>query len=189
MNRLFKKNAITRSILIWLAFMTVLWIVFAIGVLTHPTAWVNIPPVEVQTGWNIFFFILGMNGIILFLITIGNLFVRFGVITPGLIILAWNAVNIGWTAGTNGFTEPFASVALANAAFVRIGLWETTAYVLICAVTLDKSLYIADTFPAKKWTEIRKLKDLHFSKTEIVIIVASIASLLGAGIIEAFYRR
>jgi hypothetical protein len=169
--------------------MSALWIVFAIGVLTHPHAWVNVPIVKVQTGWDVFFYIIGMNGIILLLITVGNLFVRFGAITPGLVILAWNAVNIGWTAGTNGFAEPFSSVALANAAFVRIGLWETTAYVLICAVTLNKSLHISDSFPAKQWTEIRKLRDLRFTSSEAVLAVVSIASVLGAGIVEAFYRR
>lgn len=189
MNTLFKQNVIKRSVIIWLAFMSVLWIVFAIGVLTHPQAWANVPIGEVQTGWNVFFYIIGMNGIILLLIIVGNLFVRLGPITPGLVILAWNAVNIGWTAGTNGFSEPFSSVALANAAFVRIGLWETTAYVLICAVTLNKSLHISDSFPARQWIETRKLRDLRFTSTEIVVAVASIVSLLGAGIIEAFYRR
>lgn len=189
MTWLFKQDVGMRSLVLWLAFMSVLWSMFAIGVSTHPQAWENVAAANVQTGWNVLVYIVGMNGMILILITIGNLFVRFGAVTPGLVVLGWNALIIGWTAGTNGFAEPFSSVALANTAFVRIGLWETTAYVLICAVTLNKSLYVADSFPAKRWTETRQLRDLRLSRAEILLSVAGIASLFGAGTIEAFYRR
>jgi hypothetical protein len=95
-------------------------------------------------------------------------------------------VIIGWTAGTNGFLEPFATVGAANAAFLRIGLWETTAYVLICGVTLNKSLLVADTFPARKWTKTTGWKEISFTRSEILISIATILSLLGAAYTEAF---
>ena len=112
--------------------MATTWIVFAIGLVTHPGVFTNLPAVGRETGWRVVAFILGNNGVLMLLIIFGNLFVRFGNVTPGLLILAYEAVMIGWTAGTNGFMEPFPSVAAANAAFLRIGLWETTAYVLLC---------------------------------------------------------
>jgi hypothetical protein len=175
-----------RAGILWVTFMTLLWAVFGLGIVTHPEAWRNIQPVEPETGWNIFWFILGNNCIILGLIIAGNLFVRFGQITPGLIVLGIQAIMIGWTAGTNGFTEPFQSVTAANAAFLRIGLWETSSYVFICAVTLSKSLLISDNFPAKRWVKTTSLKDLSFSKGEILIGFSGFLALISSAYMEAF---
>ncbi len=166
--------------------MATLWIVFGIGLLTHPGAYQNVSAVERETGWRVVAFILGSNGLLLLIIIAGNLFVRFGSVTPGLLILAYEAVVIGWTAGTNGFMEPFPSVAAANAAFLRIGLWETTAYVLLCAVTLPKSLNVAATFPAKQWSQTFRLREIRFNRAEIAIAALGICSLVGAALVEAF---
>lgn len=189
MSRLFRLDVFARSAVLWLAFMCVLWAVFAVGVWTHPDAWSNNARVEVEIGWGVLAYIIAMNAVVLLLIVIGNVFVRFGPVTPGLLVLSWQAIAIGWTAGTNSFAEPFSSVAQANAAFLRIGLWETTAYVLMCAVTLDKSLNVAESFPARRWSEVRRLRDLRFSRAEIAVAVISLTSLLVAALIEAFYRR
>lgn len=116
----------------------------------------------------------------------GNLFVRFNIITPGLLVLVIQAVMIGWLAGSNGFEVPFANVKAANMQYLRIGLWETTAYALVCAVTLPKSLLIADTFPAKKWSQTRNLKDIDLSITETSILLLGAIGLLVAAIVETF---
>lgn len=71
-------------------------------------------------------------------------------------------------------------------AVFAIGLWETTAYALVCAATLTKSLYIADSFPAKRWVETKALKDLTFSRAEQVLGLAGILCLVGAALAEAF---
>lgn len=184
--KLFLMNVALRSVILWLVFMLILWTVFALGWATHPQAWNSAASFYSETGWQVFWFILGHNLPLLLLIVAGNLFVRFGSFTPGLVILFYQAVAIGWVAGTNSFTEPFPTVAAANTAFLHIGLWETTAYVLICAVTLPKSLYIADTFPAKEWTAIGRIKDLRFNLTESLIGSAGILCLIVAAISEAF---
>lgn len=186
---LVRQQVLVRSAALWLAFMGVLWSVFAVGVSTHPEAWTGVTPPEVETGWGVLGYIVAMNATVLLLIVIGNIFVRFGPVTPGLLVLGWQAIAIGWTAGTNSFAEPFSSVAQANAAFLRIGLWETTAYVLMCAVTLDKSLNVADSFPAKQWSEVRRLRDLRFSRAEIVVAAIGLTCLLVAALVEAFYHR
>lgn len=183
---MYQKNVVTRTLWIWLAFSGVLWITFGIAYFTHPQAWVNVVEVPRHTGWDVFVAILLSNSLLLLLIGAGNLFVRFGAVTPGLIILAIQAVVIGWTAGNNAFREPFLSVAEANGAFLRIGLWETTAYALICAVTLPKSLLVSDTFPARQWAQQRTLKDLYFTKSEWVIVAVSLLCLVGAAFVEAF---
>ena len=185
---LYHVRAPARALLIWCGFLAALWVVFGIAYITHPQAWTEVSNVSRQSGWDVFGYIIGRNTVLLLIIAAGNLFVRFGSITPGIIILVVQAVIIGWTAGTNGFMEPFPSVAQANAAFLRIGLWETTAYALICAVTLPKSLLVASTFPAKVWDQQRSLKDIRFTKTEWLIAAAALLCLLGAAYVEAFYQ-
>jgi hypothetical protein len=186
LKKLFEMNSVQRAVVLWIAFMATLWIVFGIGLVTHPDAYTLLTSVGRETGWRVAAFILGSNATLLLLIVIGNLFVRFGNLTPGLLILAYETVVIGWTAGTNGFMEPFASLAAANAAFLRIGLWETTVYVLLCAVTLPKSLNVAVTFPAKEWSRTSKLKEIRFSRSEITIAALGVFFLVGAALVEAF---
>lgn len=186
LQNLLEKGVLSRILILWLVSMSLLWAVFAVGAYSHPDAWVNVQPVEPQTGWGVFWFILRNNFLILGLITVGNLFVRFGAVTPGLLVLSIQLVTIGWTAGTNGFSDPFLSVAAANTAFLRIGLWEVTAYIAICAITLNKSLLIADTFPAKKWTKVTRLRDVSFTRTEILASTVGVLALLFAAYTEAF---
>lgn len=166
--------------------MAVMWIVFGVGLATHPGAYSNSPVLDRQTGWRELAYILGNNAMLLLLIVFGNLFVRFGNITPGLLILVYEAIVIGWTAGTNSFLEPFSSVMAANSTFLRIGLWETTAYVLLCAVTLPKSLNIAATFPARQWSRTCTLMEIRYSRPEFSIAALGVFSLVGAALIEAF---
>lgn len=183
---IYQSSVWVRTGLLWLAFMVIAWLVAGIAYLTHPQAWQNVPAVQAEKGWNVFLFIVASNILLFGLISLGNLFVRFGAVTAGLVILSWQAVAIGWTAGTNGFTEPFPSFAAANRAFLFVGLWETTAYVFICAATVTKSRLISDTFPAREWSEQRSLKDLKFSRAERVVLATSILFLLGAATVEAF---
>jgi hypothetical protein len=77
-------------------------------------------------------------------------------------------------------------IVLVHAAFMRVGLWEPTAYVLICAVTLPKSLYVADSFPARAWSEVRSLRSLVMSRAERVLAGFSLLCLLVATWEEAF---
>jgi hypothetical protein len=186
MKKLFQMGILSRTAILWFAFFASTWIIFGTGVLTHPENWENVPPVARETGWEVFWFIILNNCLIMLLIAGGNIFVRFGLLTPGLVVLVIQAVTIGWTAGTNSFMEPFPSVAAANEAFLRIGLWETTAYVLICAATLSKSLLVADTFPAKKWVATTPLKELRFSLAETRMAAAGVLVLIGSAYVEAF---
>ncbi|MCC6190328.1 MAG: hypothetical protein IT318_14965 [Anaerolineales bacterium] len=188
MKSLFDGDALARFARLWLLFMAVTWTVFGAGVLTHGQAWLGVPVIERQVGWPVLGTILGHNLLLLALIAGGNLFVRFGTLTPGLVILLVQAVVIGWTAGANRFAEPFASVAAANLAFVRVGLWETTAYVLICAATLPKSLYVASAFPARQWAETRSLRSVAPTLPEALMAGAAVACVLGAAWVEAFPR-
>jgi hypothetical protein len=181
-------SALSRFAWLWLLFMAATWTVFGIGWLTHPQAWQGVPVIERQTGWPVLGMILGHNLLLLALIAGGNLFVRFGWVTPGLVILLYQALVIGWTAGTNGFAEPFTNVAAANLAFLRVGLWETTAYVFICASTLPKSLYVADTFPARLWTEVRSARSLIPTPAEGLMAGFALACVFGAAWAEALTR-
>jgi hypothetical protein len=182
-------GVLKRSLILWAAFQAILWLIFGITYLLYPAAW----GIVVETGEMVsddtvlgtFLFIIGNNLFLLLLIALGNLFVRFGWITLGPIILIIQGIMIGYIAGSNSFEYPFPSVLAANLQYLKIGLWETTSYALTCAVTMTKSLHIADSFPPKKWIEVRKLKDLGFSKEEKIILIAGILLLVGSAFIEA----
>lgn len=146
------------------------------------------PPIERQIGWPVLGMMLGRKLLLLALIAGGNLLAGLGQLPPGLVMLLYQAVVISWTAGANRFAESFVSVAAANAAFMRVGLWETTAYLLICAVTLRKSFYVADSFSARAWSEVRSLRGLVRSRAERVLAGFSLLCLLVAAWEEASTR-
>jgi hypothetical protein len=82
---------------------------------------------------------------------------------------------------------PFATVGAANLQYLRIGLWETTAYAIACAITLPKSLLVARSFPAKTWDEKRKLHDMRLENVEKTIVLLGGAALFIAAVIEAWF--
>ncbi len=189
---LYEMRPARRAVAVWLLFQAVLWLAFGSGYLTSPEAWVDVPVVSTSEaavgGWlSTFLFIIANNALVLAVIIVGNLFARFAWLTPGLLVLLIQGAAIGWLAGTNGFEVPFASVAAANAQFLRVGLWETTAYAIACAMTLPKSLFISRSFPAKEWAEVHKLRDLRFSGIEILLGLLVIVALLAAALVEANY--
>lgn len=183
-------GVLKRSVVIWVLFQIVLWITFGIAYYFNLDAWNRGADIihTVSTEDSLFktFFIIIVNNLLLFfLIALGNIFVRFGIVTPGILILLFQGIMIGWTAGTNSFEYPFPSVLEANIQYLKVGLWETTSYALICGVTLTKSLYISDTFPAKEWSSISKLNEISFNFTERILAVVSLAILVLSAFIEA----
>ncbi|MGI5840039.1 MAG: hypothetical protein ACOX8W_10315 [bacterium] len=189
LDSLYRMDPIRRSATIWVLLQALLWTVFAIGYLANPGAWNGGPAAEPAAGGRLamFMHIITNNLIVIALIAGGNLFVRFGSATPGLLVLLLQGITIGWIAGANGFAVPFPSPAAANLQYLRVGLWETTAYALACAVTLPKSLLVAPSFPAREWTTVRSLKELHFARTEKWLGLFALAALVGAAIVETFY--
>lgn len=188
--KLYKASALRRVIVIWIAFQVILWAAFAISYSFSSEAWQTVLPSEGAAqptagivGSALFIFV--SNLFLLIIIGLGNLFVRFGAVTPGSLILLIQGIVIGITAGTNAFEFPFASVLEANIQYLKVGLWETTSYALICAVTLNKSLNIAETFPARQWSETRKIKDLRLDSAEKALTALSIVMLIAAAIVEA----
>lgn len=188
---IYKMGSIVRSIAIWIGFQMVMWAVFLLSFIINKESWFNVITVEPSSAavggwWTTILFVTASNLFICLLIIGGNIFVRFSMFTPGLAILFLQAISIGWLAGSNGFEIPFTNTASANIQFLKVGLWETTAYSLVCAVTLPKSLYISETFPAKVWAMKHKLKDLNFNNSEIALLVLSGIALISASIIETF---
>jgi hypothetical protein len=189
---LYQAGAVKRTIIIWLLLQSVLWVFFIAGYLAEPGSWTDVQTVEPSSAAvgglaTTAGYIFARNCIVLLLIGAGNIFVRFGSITPGLLVLLVQGAAIGWVAGTNSFEVPFASVAEANMQYLRIGLWETSAYAIFCAVTLTKSLLVADRFPAREWAEQHSLRSLRFSSTEKALGLLAFLFLFGAALVEALY--
>jgi len=187
LKRIYNENPVTRTIVVWCLFMAIQWTVFLIGFLTHRSAWVNVEVLTPDTGVSSSLFIIANNLVVVALIVVGNLFARFGSLSIGGLVLLVQGVAIGWTAGTNGFQYPFATVAEANLNYLKIGLWEVSAYAIICAVTITKSLNISETFPPKKWSVTRKLSDLVWDGQEKALLFVGLAFLIIAGFVEGFF--
>lgn len=189
MKKLLNMNIIKRALFLWILSQLLLWGTFAISLFFHIDAWFNVINVDPSTAFvgnftTTLLFIILNNLFICVLIAIGNIFVRFKNISPGLIVLIIQLVTIGYIAGANSFEIPFTSINAANMEFLKVGLWETTAYILVCAVTLPKSLLIADTFPAKTWSEVKKLKDIKLNKNEFAVIIISLTFIILAAFME-----
>lgn len=175
-----------RTATVWMGFMALLWGTFGLARLVHPGAYPGVaePVVTSPTGIGLFAYIAAMNGFIILMLVVGNLFVRFSWFTPGLIILILQAIAIGWTAGSNAFEVPFATVGDAHSAFLRVGLLETSAYAIVTAVTLTKSCLISSTFPPKEWAETRKLSEVPWSRSDLVMLTVALVMWLGAAVNE-----
>ena len=50
LKKLFEMNPIHRTVVLWIAFMTTMWIVFGIGLVTHPGAYTDLSAVDRETG-------------------------------------------------------------------------------------------------------------------------------------------
>lgn len=193
MNKLmgiYRMGVFKRFVIIWSIFQVVLWGTFGIYYSLNTGAWKHLPSAEVAASdpdglLMTFLYIIGNNLLLFMLIAFGNMFVRFAMVTPGILIILVQGVMIGAVAGTNSFEFPFTSVMEANIQYLKVGLWETTSYAMICAVTLTKSLNISETFPAKKWAETRKLKDIRFNIAEKSLLFFSVLILVISALIEA----
>lgn len=181
------QTPLKRAAAVWGLFMAVQWSVFLIAYLTHPQAWIDVELFVPDTGVRSSLLILANNLLVIGLIAGANLFARFGNLSLGGLVLLIQGITIGWTAGTNAFQFPFASVADANLNYLKIGLWEVSAYAIICAVTMTKSLNISETFPPKKWSVTRKLSDLHWDSQEKALSLVGLLLLAGAAVIEGFF--
>lgn len=186
---IYEMGAVKRSAIVVIAFQVILWVTFFIAYAFNTDKWNKLPgaemPVNPDSFLSTLLFIIGNNLILFLLIAVGNLFVRFGAVTPGLIIILLQGIMIGAMAGSNSFEFPFNTLYEANVRYLMVGLWETSAYALICGVTLTKSLNVADTFPAAKWSVTRKLKELEFGLAEKLMAAASILMLIISAVIEA----
>jgi hypothetical protein len=189
LSQLYRLGAFKRTAVLWVAFMVMLWGSFGLARLANPGAFTGIvgePGADAMSGIALFGFIVVMNSLVMLLIAGGNVFVRFGWVTPGLVVLIAQGLQIGWLAGSNGFEMPFATVEAANQAFLRIGLWETSAYALICGVTLTKSLNVSATFPPRTWIETHRLTDLRLHRSEAVLTATAVVMLVCAALSETF---
>jgi uncharacterized membrane protein SpoIIM required for sporulation len=187
LKRIYNMNPVTRTLVVWCLFMAIQWAVFLVGFLTHRSAWMNVQVLTPDTGVRSSLLIIANNLVVVGLIVLGNLFARFGSLSIGGIVLLIQGVVIGWTAGTNGFQYPFATVAEANLNYLKIGLWEVSAYAIICAVTMTKSLNIAETFPPKKWSTTRKVSDIVWDRQEKSLLLVGLAFLVIAAFVEGFF--
>ena len=107
----------------WIIFQFILWLTFTISYFTHISSWNHSNNPIMSNPDNLlktFLFIIVNNLILFSIIGLGNIFVRFGLFTLGLIVLIIQGVTIGIIAGTNSFEFPFTSVLAANIQYLKL---------------------------------------------------------------------
>lgn len=119
------------------------------------------------------------------LIGVASTLFRFGPVNVGTAYLTVQLVVIGRIAGLNTFAYPMPSVVDGLVQFLRVGLWEVTAYVIVAAVTMTKARWIADRPGAAQWRERRRWRQLPWTTTDRWLLFVAVTLILLAGAIEA----
>ena len=145
---LYQVGAVKRTIIIWLLLQAVLWVFFVIGYLARPGAWQDVPaiaPASAAVGGvaSTLGYIVFRNAIVLLLIGAGNILVRFGSVTPGLLVLLVQGATIGWVERM-ALRFPFQACSCQPAVFTHRPM-ETSAYAVL-RTDSTKSLLLPTVF-------------------------------------------
>lgn len=190
LEKIYKLKLKKRCIVMWIVFQVLLWGIFFIAFFLNKDKWENININKIEQEISIgmcvssFVRILIMNILIYTIIAAGNLIARINIFTPGTVILLIHAIGLGWLAGINGFSVEFDSLLSANIQFLKVDLWEYTAYILVCCVTMTKSVYILEDYKMRKFEKTSSLKEIKFTKIETKVLAISFAILVTSAIIE-----
>lgn len=174
-----------RVVVLWLATFAVLFASFALhlwlgdgyeGEATGPT--------DAESVGEVLAVALPINlGMLAFIGASSTLF-RFGPLNPGTLVIFILAFTIGRVAGLNDFEYPMSSVGAGLVRFAQVGLWEVSAYVLVAAVTMTKSRWIADRVGAKRWRTERRWRDLEWTSSEVACFGVAVVLIVVAAVAE-----
>jgi hypothetical protein len=184
-------NMLRRFILMWaLSFSifflawTVSYLILPQGVLRGklPSTWLFGEDVDVlSTFLKIFITNFIIGGVIF---SLCNLF-RVGNVPLGYVAIWGQIIIFGMLKGTNSFIYPYETMFASFIGFLRTGLWEFTAYILMTCSTIDLVIYRQESWISNKVTKIRQWSDLKLSEVEKRVYVLGILILLLSACLEA----
>lgn len=182
---LYRQAVFIRIAALWLAVFTVLFASFALHL------WLGegyerevVRPVEVESTWQVLAIALPLNLGMLALIGLSSTLFRFGSLNPGTLVVFVLAFTIGRIAGLNDFEYPMLGIGEGLVRFVQVGLWEMSAYVIVAAVTMTKSRWIADRLGARQWRTERRWRDIEWAGNEIACLGIAVVLIFGAAVVE-----
>lgn len=132
-----------------------------------------------ETFMKIFLFNLFIGGFLYS--TICNFF-RVGRIPLGYFAVWLSITIVGLIEGTNSFLYPYANIYASLVGFLRTGLWEYTAYVLMTISTANIFLYRQTSWTNWETTKVRGFSEIELGRKEkavcfLGIVVLAIAAL------------
>jgi len=147
-----------------------------------PSTWLFGEDVDVlSTFLKVFITNFVVGGIVF---SLGNLF-RVGNVPLGYVAIWGQILIFGVFKGTNSFIYPYETMFASFIGFLRTGLWEFTAYMLMTCSTIDLAIYRQESWVSSKVTKIKQWSDLKLSKAEKTIYALGVLVLLLSAYLEA----
>ncbi len=113
-----------------------------------------------------------------------NLF-RVGNVPLGYVAIWLEILVFGLLKGTNSFIYPYETMLASFIGFLRTGLWEFSAYILMTCSTVNFAIYRQESWLSGKVTRIKRWQDVKLSKTEKGTYVIGVAILAFSAFLES----
>ncbi len=127
--------------------------------------------------WSLFTQTLGYN-LLALLIIVGCNHFRVRRCAFGYLPLYTNTVLMGLFAGTNSFSGGISTYTSEGwIMFLRIGFLEFSAYILVCATTVELAMFHADRWRGEQFKRIRRFGEVSLSAQESVVILFALGLL------------
>lgn len=134
-----------------------------------------------STFLKIFLFNFLIGGIVF---SLCNLF-RVGDVPLGYVAIWLDILVFGLLKGTNSFIYPYETMLASFIGFLRTGLWEFSAYILMTCSTVNFAIYRQESWLSGKVTRIKQWQDVKLSKTEKGTYVIGVAILAFSAFLES----
>ena len=134
-----------------------------------------------STFLKIFLFNFLIGGIVF---SLCNLF-RVGDIPLGYVAIWLDILVFGLLKGTNSFIYPYETMLASFIGFLRTGLWEFSAYVLMTCSTVNFAIYKQESWLSGKVTRIKQWSNVKLNKADKSTYLIGVIVLLLSAFLEA----
>lgn len=134
-----------------------------------------------STFLRIFLFNFMMGGIVF---SLCNLF-KVGDVPLGYVAIWLDILIFGLLKGTNSFIYPYETMLASFIGFLRTGLWEFSAYILMTCSTVNFAIYRQESWLSGKVTRIKQWNNVKLSKAEKSTYLIGVIVLLLSAFLEA----
>jgi hypothetical protein len=113
-----------------------------------------------------------------------NLF-RVGDVPLGYVAIWLDILVFGLLKGTNSFIYPYETMTASFIGFLRTGLWEFSAYILMTCSTVNFAIYRQESWSSGRVTRIKQWNNVELSKAEKGTYLIGVIVLLLSAFLEA----